>query len=141
MKPFEIIEHTADIGIRARGVTLMELFENSARGMFSLITKEAVKPQPEIRKEIHIDKSSDKFEEILVAWLSELLYIFNKEKVFFNSFKISNLNNKGLKADVSGFNAGPRQESLRKEIKAVTFHNLRIEEAVDGFSCVIIFDV
>ena len=45
MKPFEFIDHTADVGIKAWGATLTELFENSAKGMFSVIAKEGRKAQ------------------------------------------------------------------------------------------------
>ena len=142
MKPFELIEHTADVGIKAWGYTLTELFENAARGMFIVITGEEYKPQgSEIEKKIEINENRDDLEGVLVSWLSELLYIFNREKIYFNNFKILSLNNNGIKAEASGINIDLYQNGLYKEIKAVTFHNLKIEEDVDGFSCTIIFDV
>ncbi len=142
MKPFEFIDHTADVGIKAWGATLTELFENAAKGMFSVIAREGYKAQgSKIEKKIEIDKNRDDLEEILVNWLSELLYIFNREKIYFNNFKISSLNNNGIKAEVSGVNIDLYQSNLYTEIKAVTFHNLKIEETADGFNCTIIFDV
>ena len=142
MKPFEFIDHTADVGIKAWGATLTELFENSAKGMFSVIAKEGRKAQgPKIEKRIDISKNTESFEEILVSWLSELLYIFNMEKIYFEDFKISSLNNNGIAADTKGVSLDLYQSDLYTEIKAVTFHNLKIEEDVEGFSCTIIFDV
>ena len=142
MKPFELIEHTADVGIKAHGNTITELFENAARGMFSVITCEGANPQGSlVEKNIEIDKDAGELEDMLVSWLSELLYIFNREKICFNSFKIAGLNNNSLKAVVGGVNIDLYQNDLYKEIKAVTFHNLKIEEDVEGFSCTIIFDV
>ena len=78
---------------------------------------------------------------MLVSWLSELLYIFNREKLCFNSFKIAGLNNNSLKAVAGGVSIDLYQNDLYTEIKAVTFHNLKIEEDVEGFNCTIIFDV
>jgi len=142
MKPFELIEHTADVGIKARGATLTELFENAARGMFSVIAGEGYKAQgSKVEKKIDLDKNRDSFEEILVGWLSELLYIFNREKIYFSDFRVLSLNDSALKAEVSGVNIDLYQSDIYTEIKAVTFHNLKIEEDVDGFSCTIIFDV
>ena len=142
MKPFEIIDHTADVGIKAWGNTLTELFENAARGMFAVIAGEAYKPQgSEIEKNIEIYKNTDSFEETLVNWLSELLYIFNREKIYFSDFKILSLNNNGIEAQASGINLDLYQSNLYREIKAVTFHNLKIEEDVNGFNCTLIFDV
>ncbi|MDO8602503.1 MAG: archease [Candidatus Omnitrophota bacterium] len=142
MKPFEFINHTADVGIKARGSTLTELFENAARGMFAVIAREGCDAKgSKAEKSIEVCKNSDNFEETLVGWLSELLYIFNREKIYFNDFKILSLNDGGIKAEATGVNIDLYQSSLYTEIKAVTFHNLKIEEDVDGFSCTIIFDV
>ncbi len=142
MKPFEIIDHTADVGIKAHGNTLTELFENAARGMFSVITREGANPQgSHVEKNIEINKDAGELEDMLVSWLSELLYIFNREKLCFNSFKIAGLNNNSLKAVAGGVSIDLYQNDLYTEIKAVTFHNLKIEEDVEGFNCTIIFDV
>jgi len=142
MKSFEIIDHTSDTGVKAWGVTMTELFENAARGMFAVIAKEGRNIQgSKIEKKIEIHKTADSLEEILVSWLSELLYIFNREKTYFSDFKVKSLNNDGIEAQASGVNLDLYQSDLYTEIKAVTFHNLKIEENVDGFSCTIIFDV
>ncbi|MCX5687812.1 MAG: archease [Candidatus Omnitrophica bacterium] len=142
MKPFEIIDHTSDVGIKVWGATMTELFENAARGMFAVIAKEVCNIQgSNIEKKIEIRKNADSLEEILVSWLSELLYIFNREKTYFRDFRIKSLNNDGIEAQASGINLDLYQSNLYTEIKAVTFHNLKIEENVDGFSCTIIFDV
>ena len=142
MKPLEIIDHTADVGIKVWGPTLIELFENAARGMFRVIAGEKHNAQgSKIEKKIKIDIYREDFEELLVDWLSELLYIFNREKIYFYNFKMLKLNNNGIQAEASGVNIDFTQNDLYTEIKAVTFHNLKIEENVDGFSCAIIFDV
>lgn len=145
MKPFELIDHTADIGLKVTAKTLKELFENAAKGMFYIIAKDADKSNlanlTRLEKKIELKKNVEAFEELLVAYLSELLYIFNKEKIYFSDFKILELNNNGIVSEVSGVKIGPSQHTLCKEIKAVTFHNLKIEEEVWGFNCAIIFDV
>jgi SHS2 domain-containing protein len=140
MKPFELIEHTADVGIKAHGSILTELFENAAKGMFAVIAGEAHSPQgSEIEKKIEINEGRDDIEGVLASWLSELLYIFNREKIYFNNFKVLSLSNKGIEAETKGINIDLYQSGLYKEIKAVISSNLKIEEDVDGFSCTIIF--
>ena len=144
MKPYEIIEHTADVGIKVRGRTLKELFENSAEGMFGVIrgseTAHASHNVTEHRK-IEIKKEGDGFEELLVDWLSELLYIFNKDNIIFNRFKIFRLNNREILGEAAGERVEPAKVSLQVEIKAVTFHGLKIKKSKSGFNCSIIFDV
>jgi len=94
MKTYEIIEHTADVGLKVNGSSLKKLFENAAEGMFSIIGGEKkAEPSRLILKKIQIKKESDSFEELLVAWLSECLYIFNKEEILFRDLKILELNN------------------------------------------------
>jgi SHS2 domain-containing protein len=143
MKPYEIIEHTADVGLKANGSTLKELFENAAKGMFEIIGgKSYAGPGPaKIEKNIQIRKQVEGLEELLVDWLSELLYVFNKERTLFRDFKILELNNNGLTGKSSGEKIDPAHANLKTEIKAVTFHDLKIEEDETGFTCKIIFDV
>ena len=143
MNPYEIIEHTADVGLKANGATLKELFENAAKGMFEIIRGEDKVEglKSNIKRNIQVKKEVEGLEGLLVDWLSELLYIFNKEAILFNDFRISELDDKKLTSEPSGKKIDPASATFQTEIKAVTFHNLKIEEAVDGFSCTIIFDV
>jgi len=142
MRPYEVINHTADIGLKVSAQTLFELFENAARGMFHIIGKKVTQENPvTLKRRIEIKKTVDALEELLVAWLSELLYIFNKEKIYLNSFRVLSLNNHGIIGEAKGINLDSSQASLYTEIKAVTFHGLKIEEDIEGFHCSIIFDV
>ena len=139
MKPYEIIEHTADVGLKVNGATLKELFENAASGMFDIIAHK--RSSANEHKKIQIKKEVEDFEELLVDWLSELLYIFNSQKILFSNFKILELNNGGIIGEAFGEKINPSKNTLQTEIKAVTFHDLKIEEDKNNFSCQIIFDV
>lgn len=143
MRPYEVINHTADIGLKVNASTLFGLFENAAKGMFHIMCGKVKQGNADnLEKRVEIKKTVDGYEELLVSWLSELLYIFNKEKIYFNNFKVLGLNNNGIIGEASGVKIDFRQQSsLCTEIKAVTFHGLKIEEDVQGFSCSIIFDV
>lgn len=142
MKPFELIDHTADIGIKVWGPTLTELFENAAKGMFHIIScGKGPSGGERIKRKLELRNNTDAMEELLVIWLSEILYIFNKEKICLDSFKITGLNNAKLNAEIEGSNIDLYQSNNYTEIKAVTFHNLKIDEDVNGFSCTVIFDV
>ncbi len=143
MKPYEIIEHTADVGLKVSAKTLKELFENAAKGMFGIITGEdRVKSlQFKVKRDIRIKKEVEGLEELLVDWLTELLYIFNKEEILFDNFRVVELDSSGITGELQGNRIDLSQETLQTEIKAVTFHNLKIEEDKSGFSCKIIFDV
>ena len=139
MIPYEIIEHTADVGLKVNGTTLKELFENAASGMFYIVAHK--KSSANEHKKIQIKKEVEDFEELLVDWLSELLYIFDSQKILFSNFKILELNNSGVIGEAFGEKIDPSKNTLQTEIKAVTFHDLKIEKNNAGFTCKIIFDV
>lgn len=148
---FVIIEHTADIGVTVYGKTLEELFENSAYGMFSQMT-DIEKVNPEDKVEVQVE-GYDK-ESLLVNWLNELLYLPTTKRMLFSQFKIKNLNvvedlglpskNKeqmSLTAEIRGEKINPKKHSLHLEIKAATYHNLKITKTKKGYQTTIIFDV
>jgi len=77
-KTFEIIDHTADMGIVAYGTDVEELFSNAALALFSLIT------EPErIEEKLHLDLeiSSEGRDSLLVEWLNELIYLFDVKHI------------------------------------------------------------
>lgn len=127
MAKFEIIEHTADVGIRAWGDSIEEAFENVALGMFSIIgdvDKVDVVGEAEVRVE------NEDIEGLLVDWLSELLYLFDTERIFLGKFKVSieKLGEKYmLKGRVYGEKYDPKKHGMGVEIKAVTYHMLSVD--------------
>lgn len=143
MKPYDLISHTADIGLKVRGRTLKDLFENAAKGMFWIAAGKAkkFKDLKVLSLKVDISGEAGDFEELLVDWLSELLYLSNKKKILFTDFKVQKLEEKSLVSKVQGVKVDPKKFPIKTEIKAVTFHNLKIEKDSQGFHADIIFDV
>ncbi|PIV69475.1 MAG: archease [Euryarchaeota archaeon CG01_land_8_20_14_3_00_38_12] len=126
MKKYDIIEHTADIGIKAYGKNLSECFENAAVGMFDIISDtKKVKPVGEYE----ISLKSDTVEELLVDWLSKLLTVSDINNILFGKFDVSVDEEKcELNANVYGENFDSEQHTVGKEIKAVTYHILEVNK-------------
>ncbi len=138
MKKYEIIDHTADIGIKVYGQSLKELFTNAARGMFEIIADlDGIKPATSVKIALKAENS----EELLVAWLDELLYNFYTKNIIFCAFKISELTGTGIKAEAFGRHIGNKKSRLNTEIKAATYHDLKIKEKDKSYEVQIIFDV
>ena len=139
MENYEFIEHTADIGIRVYGKNLEELFLNSARAAFSIITNFI----PAEEKTRHISLEAQTLEDLLVNWLNELISSFFAYKFLPNSYAVvitlgsPNI----LKATVKGDEYDPYSRKVDAEIKAATYHNLKIEKTKEGYKAEIIFDV
>ena len=124
MKTYELIDHTADVGIKAYGKTLGEAFENAARGMFDIITD---KSKIESIGQFDINLKAPDLEQLLVDWLSELLYLHSSQNLVFGFFKIDlDEKNKTLSAKVFGEKLDISKHKIGAEIKAVTYHMLEV---------------
>jgi len=126
MKEFEILEHTADIGIAAYGKTKREVFINAAKGMCYIITED----KREFKENFshHIRLTAENLENLLVAWLSELLYLGETKLVVFNRFKIEELSDFQLSGKVYGKRIDQSGHKIKREVKAVTYHGLEVKK-------------
>jgi SHS2 domain-containing protein len=137
-KAFEIIDHTADVGIVAYGANVEELFSNAALALFSLITE-----LESVEEKLHLDlevSSADR-DSLLVEWLNELIYLFDVKHILFNRFDIESLTHNQLKATCYGENFDPMKHKIKVGVKAATYHMLRLDKNDGGYKAQIIFDI
>jgi SHS2 domain-containing protein len=135
---FEILDHTADVGIIAYGKDVEELFCNAALGLFSLIT------EPEsVNEKLHFDLevSSEDRDSLLVEWLNELIYLFDVRNILFNRFDIRSLTRNQLKATCYGEGFDPMKHIIKTGVKAATYHMLKLDNDGDEYKAQIIFDI
>jgi SHS2 domain-containing protein len=130
---FRELDHTADRVLEIWGPDLSTLLEQAARGMYSLMGM-ILQSEPRMIKVLQIQIAEP--EMLLVKFLQEILYLAEMETLGFDHYELK-LDGKGLTAVL----AGAKYESLEKEIKAVTYHNLKIEHSRPGLSVKIVFDV
>jgi len=137
MRRFEIFEHTADKGIRAWGRNLADLFEAAACAMFSMMADLSRYPATEAR---FVQIEAMDREVLMVEWLSELLFLFETQRLLFTDFRIQDISETHLKAEVFGC---PLEgiEWTGAEVKAVTYHGLKVEPQNDGWEATVIVDV
>jgi SHS2 domain-containing protein len=133
MKRFEEIEHTADWAFRAYGSDYRELFENAAFALFALEGAPAI-PSTVTRQ---VNVRGIDYESLLVNWLSELVYLQETRMETYSRFIIEDLTPTGLRARIQGTPAGP----LNKFVKAVTYHDLKIEQTAEGWQATVVVDV
>jgi SHS2 domain-containing protein len=135
MKEFEIIDHTADIGIVAYGKTKREVFINE------IIAGENRDLKENFYAKIKLEAKS--LEDLLIAWLNELLYISEVKLVILNKFIIKELSNGQIKAEVGGTKINHLSIRIKREVKAVTYHRLEIKKDEESglWSAQVIFDI
>ncbi len=137
-RAYEVFEHTADIGLHAFGSTLPELFIHAAQGLESLmVAPEQIRPltSREIAVEGHDEVS------LLIAWLNELIFLFDTEYLLFREFEIDAITGTHLKGRASGEPYDAQRHDLSSAIKAVTWHEAAVELTDDGYKARIIFDI
>jgi SHS2 domain-containing protein len=137
-KEFEVLDHTADTGIIAWGSDIKEAFANAARGMFSLITELKNISENESRD---IELDAPDMESLLVAWLNELIFIFDVDNILFKRFEITTLSNNHLEAKGYGEKVDLSRHKLKLGIKAATFHMLKIDKIGSNNRVQVIFDI
>jgi SHS2 domain-containing protein len=135
---FEVIEHTADIGITAYGKDLAELMANAAYGMLTLIV-EPETVSSTVTGKIELEER-DKV-TLLVEWLNTLLYELDANRLLFKEFDIVISGETKLSAVCHGEKLDLRRHRLKREVKAATYHNLDIIREKDGYAATIIFDI
>ena len=136
MKSYEIIDHTADVAIKAFGKTLSEAFENAAKAMFDIITDNS---EIESVGQYDIKLAASDLEQLLVDWLSELLFLNSAKNLVFGSFKVK-IDKNHLSAQVFGEEYSKSKHKMGVEIKAVTYHMLEVGDK-EPYYAQVLFDI
>ena len=134
----EVFEHTADIGLRVRAADLNGLFADAARGLFGLIVENLADVRPTQAEQIQVEGTHREF--LLFDWLNELLYRFDTRHFVCSEFKVT-LTATGLDAKVRGEPLDPSRHRLDHEVKAITYHELKVEQSPEGWLAEVIVDI
>ena len=135
---YEIFDHTADLGLRIRAASLHGLLEEAGIALFCAIVENFDVIEPKQR--VTLELPGDEHDELLRDWLAELLYIFHVERLVFCQFRVS-VNEKGLRATAWGEPLDLTRHHLDMELKAVTYHGLKVEHHDNGWLAEVIVDL
>ncbi len=136
--PFRILEHTADVGFEAFGSTRQEAHENAARALFGLmIDPGEVAPAEKVSIEV---TGSDPL-NLLVNWLSELLYLHDAEQWLFRDFELTHLDDHAASGAAWGEKFNRARHRTNLQIKAITYHQLSLEQCGAGWRAQVYVDI
>ncbi len=135
---YETFEHTADLGLRVRAAGLDELFAEAARGLFSvmLANPDAVRTS----EEVSFSLGGENVEELLHDWLAELLYTFHAQRLALAEFH-ANVEASTLTATARGEPIDLERHEIDVEVKAITWHELKVEQCDGGWMAEVIVDI
>jgi SHS2 domain-containing protein len=135
---YEFFEHTADLGLRIRAADLDTLFAEAGRALFAAIVEDLDSVRPERAVEVRI-KGDDR-EYLLFDWLKELLYHFDAEHLLLGRFE-AHVAADGVRGTAWGEPLDRDRHALEHEVKAITYHGLRVEQTPDGWLAEVIVDI
>lgn len=132
------LNHTADLAIMVRGTDLTDLFENAGRSLVHLMLD---RPLPLAGSSLKISLSAQDLEDLMVRWLGEILYLLEGEHRIVTSVEVSFINRSKIKASVRTVPFDSRLHKIRREIKAVTYHQIQVAPKGDHWEARVILDV
>jgi SHS2 domain-containing protein len=135
---FEIIEHPADVGFVAYGQTLAELFANAALAMTTLACDPTGIEERE-RREVEVTGADT--ESLLYAWLAEIVAIGDAEQMFFRRAEVVELSAGRARGVLHGEKYDKARHRAGTYIKAVTYHQFRVERTAEGWKARVYLDV
>ena len=133
------IEHTADVGLELEAPDLKAAFELAAASMFDLMC-DLDSVGDDVRRTVRIQARDDDLENMMVRWLSELLYVFESEGLLLSGFDVTKLESDVIEADVAGERYDPARHAFKTELKAATYHELAVDVVEGVWFVRVIFD-
>ncbi len=137
MQDFELLEHPADVGFRAHGRTLADLFASCAAALLSIILDASHAQQSGVWR---LSVEGIDLESLLVNWLNEVLYYVDAKRIVFSRMEID-VGSKDVQAICYGEAFDIERHPTRVLVKAVTYHQLRIFESDAGWTAEVFVDV
>jgi SHS2 domain-containing protein len=135
---YETFAHTADLGLRVRAGDLDELFADAAAGLFSLVVNDV--PSDLDATECRFEIEGSRLDLLLLDWLNELLYVFDSERMVLGSFEVE-VGSAGLRATARAQPLDPDRHGLLREVKAITYHGLKVEQDGEQWLAEVIVDI
>jgi SHS2 domain-containing protein len=135
---YETFEHTADLGLRIRARDLNTLFAEAATALFATLVDDLSAVEP--KEQIDLAIEGDDRAYLLFDWLRELLYRFDAEHMLFARFEVQ-VSEKGLEGHAWGEPLDRDRHTLGHEVKAITYHGLKVEHTQEGWLAEVIVDI
>ena len=135
---YEFFEHTADLGLRVRSRDLNGLFRDAAMGLFAMVVEDLPQGRAGDFREFSI--SGRRLDYLFFDWLNELLFVFDTERLLLGNFDVE-VSESGVTASVNAWAWDEGVDRPLREVKAITYHGLRVEQTEEGWLAEVIVDI
>lgn len=135
---FTFLEHPSDIGIEAVGETLQEAFKQATVALMAIIVEVESLDEKEER---YIKIQATDYEQLLVKWLNEILYLYDGENFLVKKAKFLKFSPVSLEAKVFGEKYNAQKHHMKLDVKAVTYHQLAVKSNEKKSIVRVFFDI
>jgi len=135
---YETFDHTADLGLRIRSADLDTLFAEAGLALMAALVENPDSVRPERRLDVKLP--ADDLEYLLFDWLKAVLYRFDVERLLFSRFEVK-ISDAGLEAAAWGEVMDESRHELAHEVKAITYHELKVDRVEEGWLAEVIVDI
>jgi SHS2 domain-containing protein len=137
-KNYRITTHQNELAVRIVGNSQADLFANSGFALFDVIS-DIDKIEAAERLSLEVE-GSDR-DDVMVNWIRELLYLYQGGGYLLKEFKINEVNDTSVKAEVTGEKIDPDRHEIKQEIAAVAFHKSRMQKTGNRWIAQVIFEI
>jgi SHS2 domain-containing protein len=140
MAGFELLAHTADVGVRARGATLEEVFEQATLALAEVLGALAPGREPPGGERVAVEVTAGDHGALLVDWLNEVLWLHEaRQHAAVVAVRVDQVTGDRAAGGVTFSTTGPPAEGT--SVKAATYHQLRVGRDGGGWLAEVYLDV
>ncbi|MBI2090365.1 MAG: archease [Deltaproteobacteria bacterium] len=137
-KKYRILSRSSDLLIKVFGGTQGELFANSAFALFDLITDTG---KVEIRERLPLEVEGVNRDDLMVNWMRELLYLYQGSGYLLREFLVHEARENYVRGEVCGEKFDPDRHEIQRDIRAVAYHQSRMDKTGDQWTAQVIFEL
>ena len=137
-KNYRLTRHQSELAVRIAGSSQADLFANSAFALFDVMTDPS---NIEIKERMALEVEGTDRDDLMVNWISELLYLYQGSGYLLKEFKINQVKDTIVKAEVGGEKIDPDRHEIKQEIAAVAFHKSRMQKTGNQWIAQVIFEL
>ena len=137
-KNYRITTHQNELAVRIVGNSQADLFANSGFALFDVMS-DIDKIEAAERLSLEVE-GSDR-DDLMVNWIRELLYLYQGSGYLLKEFKINEVKDTLVKAEVAGEKIDPDRHEIKQEIAAVAFHKSRMQKTGNRWIAQVIFEI
>ena len=137
-KKYRVLNRSSDLVIKVFGKTQAELFANSAFALFDLLVD---MEKVEVRDSLQLEVEGGDRDDLMVNWVRELLYLFQGSDYLVKEVRLQEIKENYVRGEVKGEKFDPDRHEIRREIRAVAYHQSRMEKTGDQWMAQLIFEL